>query len=284
MNKANARELNNTHRKDMFLVLDTETLGWSPERPDLNQKVFDLGYKIIDKDNKEYSKGSFLVSEYYWQIIKSHAFYQDKLNYYKKYVKTGYSKVASYSEIIELLEHEIEVYDVDYLVAYNLGFDIRVLRKTYHALTGSDRLIFDNLVHFDLYHVACQTILNTPKYKKWASDNYYKHLNLETFNFKTGAESCYSYLINEPDYIEEHTALSDVEIECEILVRAIKTTKKYSHEINSQSWRIVNSNTEKNIYYFKRANPDKSEIVEQYRQAKKEKEKNRKMKVGKAAQ
>lgn len=249
----------NTHLKDMYIVIDTETLGWKYEAPELNQKVFDLGYKVIDSNGHEYDKGSFIVLEFWEQTIKEQAFYKEKYPFYKKYVESGYSKVLPFNEIIEILSHAISVYDVDFLVAYNLGFDDNVIRKTHNFLNNKELTnaieLFPTVQKFDLYHMSCQTILNTPKYIGWASENAEKgHINTKTFNVSTGAESCYSYLINEPDYIEQHTALSDVEIECYILVKALETSKEYDYSINSQSWRIPNTRKDKH-YIMQRHNP-----------------------------
>lgn len=277
-NLASKGELENTHLKKMFMVLDTETLGWKPERIDLNHKVFDLGYKIIDSEGKTYSQGSFIVSEFWFDIIRDYAFYKEKIHYYLDYVESGYTKVLEYNLIMEYLKHECEVYEVDYLVAYNLGFDDRVLKTTYsyfnQELPVIDCDIFSNLIKFDLYHVVCQTILATPKYIKWASKNYiHGHVKMETTNVSTGAESCYAYITNTPDFIEQHTALSDVEIECDILVEALKTSKDYDISINSQSWRLVNNRKDKD-FLVERANPMVfTSVMKEKRRKKKEKEK-----------
>lgn len=280
---ANFEQFNKTDNKNMYMVLDTETLGYKKEVAYLNQKVFDLGYKIIDKYNNEYSKGSFIVKEFWEQTVKDYAFYNEKYEYYKEYVNTGYSVALPFKEIIELLNHEIVCFDVGFLVAYNLGFDWNVLHKTYayfSELQGFEaKADLFGIERFDLYHVASQTVLNTPAYIKWVAKNFDKgHLSIETMNVKTGAESCYSYLMNEPEFIEQHTALSDVEIECVILSECLKTTKDYDYSINTQSWRIPNNRKDK-LYLLERQNPFISPLIHDYRVKEKEKKASKKSKT-----
>ncbi len=59
-------------------------------------------------------------------------------------------------------------------------------------------------------------------------------------NIKTGAEFCYRYTSQNPDFIEDHTALSDAIIETQILAACFAMKKRIPYgKINAQPWRLV---------------------------------------------
>ena len=88
---------------------------------------------------------------------------------------------------------------------------------------------------FCIWHLACQTLLNTTSYIKFAIEN---GLESDKGNILTSAESCYRFLTNSIDFEESHTGLEDVRIEVEIMAKCFATHKKMDKRINSACWRI----------------------------------------------
>jgi hypothetical protein len=83
--------------------------------------------------------------------------------------------------------------------------------------------------------MACQTLLNTATYIKFAEKN---DLVSSADNVLTSAESCYKFLTKNIDFAESHTGLEDVKIEVEIMAKCFATHKKMNKSINSCCWRI----------------------------------------------
>ena len=55
----------------------------------------------------------------------------------------------------------------------------------------------------------------------------------------TNAEIGYKYITGIHDFEENHTALSDTEIEVQIMAKCYKTHKKYTKGIVGNPWRLV---------------------------------------------
>ena len=59
-------------------------------------------------------------------------------------------------------------------------------------------------------------------------------------NIQTSAEVAYRFLTNDPDFVESHTGLEDVEIETAILMNCLKTgDENMKFQPYSACWRNV---------------------------------------------
>ena len=58
-------------------------------------------------------------------------------------------------------------------------------------------------------------------------------------NFTTSAEIAYRFIMKNPAFNEEHTALSDAKIEFEIFQYCDSRKKKYSRKVVDAPWKIV---------------------------------------------
>ena len=84
----------------------------------------------------------------------------------------------------------------------------------------------------DLYLMALQTIIQQKKYVAFCRTN-----NLKSKSGKgcaTSAESVFAFITNNPNYIEELTALSDALIEMAIFVKCYSMHKKFTK--NAHQW------------------------------------------------
>lgn len=221
--------------KKYYIVVDTETLGFVKGK-ETNQMVFDLGYAVCDKAGLIYEQGSFLIKDFADRGWVQHMFYREKIGLYTEKLMKGEIESKYFNEVIEILNTAIAKYDIKDFVAYNLGFDKRVIQKTFAFLNGQEMEWF-KCEDFDLYHVAAQLLLNKPSYK-WLAEKHNK--KTDKGNIQTGAEPCFSLISGDWDFIEEHTGLEDVKIEVKILSHCLRQKKKFDKSINSQSWRLVN--------------------------------------------
>lgn len=227
-----------TANKNMILVLDTETA-------DLTGNVYDIGFVVTDKKGNVYEKFNALVEENFENAeIMMGAFYAKKLfSHYARMLQEGTIALQPWEDITATLRRVVAEYDVSTISAYNLAFDLRVLNQTNKALATSNILPHADFQLLDIWRFACEAKLNTRLYKDlarqmgWVSD---------AGNIRTGAEYAYRFCAGDWGFIEDHTALSDAEIETEILRSCFATKKKipYNHiedKYASHPWRLVNA-------------------------------------------
>jgi len=92
----------------------------------------------------------------------------------------------------------------------------------------------------DIWQFACETKLQQKQYANiarslgWVSP---------AGNIKTGAEFAYRFVCGDYSFIEDHTALSDAQIEVAILAECFRQKKSVPYGvINASPWRLVNPN------------------------------------------
>ena len=219
--------------RNIILTLDTETA-------DLSGNVYDVGYIIHDRVGNELTQFNALVEEIFTDAkIMMGAFYAKKLfSHYAPMLDRGEIKMQSWQFIIDRLRSDIELYNVSTIAAYNIGFDMRAMNQTHRALTDETKVLESPCKILDIWQFACEVKLNNRNYKRIA-------LSLGWIspagNIKTGAEFAYRFCSGDHGFIEDHTALSDCQIEVEILRQCFASKKKIPYgKYNSAPWRIVN--------------------------------------------
>lgn len=221
-------------RKKYYLVLDTETAG-EIEKP----LVYDFGYCIVDKKGKIYKEYNVIIQETFDDIpLMEKSYFASKLPDYVHKITTGQlDKVKWATAIMQMLE-DIITYNATVLCAYNLGFDMRALNNTnlkYRGKTMDE--IFNSMELLDIWTLATQTIMTRKNYIPFCVENGYY---TKAKNIQTSAEVCYKFMKNDTDFIEDHTALSDVKIEVEIMAQCFRMKKKIASKFMTQPFRIVN--------------------------------------------
>jgi hypothetical protein len=220
-------------KSNMVLVLDTETC-------DLQGNVYDVGYTIANKKGEIFAQYNNLVEETFTDAEKMMgAFYAKKIfTHYAPMLDRGEISISPWAKIVEKMQSDIEEFGVNILAAYNLGFDLRVMRQTNDLLENNSPL-FCNLELLDIWQFACETKLSQKSYAKiarklgWVS---------AAGNIKTGAEFAYRFCSGDFGFIEDHTALSDAIIETEIMADCFSQKKRIPYGIiNGAPWRIVNN-------------------------------------------
>ena len=221
--------------------------------------VYDIGWCISDRQGNILDKKNYLVQETFFvpQVFNT-AYYKEKRPIYMKLYKEGAIQAETWDNIIEILLEDLRKCDI--ATAYNAAFDFkkaipfteRYIKALYsddyekwenrqkcackNILQGSEdspkneeylspvfTLRNEDFDIADLWLVSCEKLINTDRYRDYCLQNNFL-TNSGTF-FKTSAESTFSYLTNDIDFIEEHTALSDAIIEVAILTKILKKGK-----------------------------------------------------------
>lgn len=228
-------------KKEMYLVIDTETCN-TLEQP----LVYDIGYAIADRNGNVVLERSFLVAEIFLdkKDIMSSAYYAEKIPMYWEDVKKGTRVIKSLFNIRKQLFADMKEYNVKKVGAYNMGFDKKALNTTIRYCSKSlIRWFFPfGVEYFCIWNMACQVIMDTRKYVKFAIQN---GLVSEKGNIQTSAESCFKFLMNDVNFIESHTGLEDVKIEVQIMAKCLKTHKRLDRKINSACWRLPQKKAKK---------------------------------------
>ena len=221
-------------RKKYFLVIDTETCN-SLEQP----FCYDIGYAVCDRAGNMVVKRSFVVAEMFLDnkdLMKS-CYFANKIPQYWEDIKNGKRELKSIFNIRKQIKSDMKEYKVQMVGAYNMAFDKRALNNTIRYCSKSlVRWFFPfGTEYFCIWNMACQVIMNSVKYIKFALQNGFESAS---GNIQTSAENCYRFLTDSVDFIESHTGLEDVEIEVAIMAECYKKHKKMDKSINSTCWRI----------------------------------------------
>ncbi len=221
-------------KKELFLVIDTETTN-TIEQP----LCYDIGYAICDRQGNIYKEESFVVAEIFCdhkEMMKS-SYYAEKLPQYWEDLKSGKRTLKSIFKIRKQILDDIKKYGVRKIGAYNMNFDKRALNNTIRYCSKSFlRWFFPfGIDYFCIWNMACQTLLNTTSYVRFAMQN---GLESDKGNILTSAESCYKFITKSIDFVESHTGLEDVRIEIEIMAKCFETHKKMDKKPYSACWRL----------------------------------------------
>lgn len=218
--------------------------------------VYDIGWVITDRLGNVAKKENFLVQEtFFVPNIFNTAYYRNKRPIYMNLLEAGEIKTGTWDKVINVLMDDLE--GVSMVTAYNAAFDFKkaipftekYIRHLYSAdyneweikqkkkckdlikKRGDDNKNPDYLKPYfklrgkeypicDLWGVACDRLINIDRYRNYCNENGLFTAS-GTF-FKSSAETSFQYLLSKHDFVEDHTALSDAEIEAQILTKALK--------------------------------------------------------------
>lgn len=220
--------------------------------------IYDLGWKIIDRKLNVYAQHSILIQEtFFVPAVFNTAYYREKRPQYMEKYEAEEIVAMTWNEAIKLLQEELQY--AKYCTAYNAMFDFKkaipftesyishLYSANYQAWEDNQRKIcnyiaqggkvenpadFDNMNFrlrgtdypmLDIWGLACNKLINEDKYK--ANCVKTGQVSRSGLYFKTSAESTFRFLLHDNDFVESHTAFEDVEIECEILIKAVKKGK-----------------------------------------------------------
>lgn len=220
--------------------------------------VYDIGWTIANRTQGIIMKRNYLVAEIFSvPSIFNTAYYKDKRPKYLEMIGKGEIEIKPWDSIMEILLADLT--QCKYIAAYNGTFDFkkaipftelyirnlysphyyewenlqrescrRILeekRKQNERDFDPEYFIFrgEKYPMIDIWGIACKYLLNSNNYKKMCLESG-KMSNTGLY-FSTNAEVAMQYLSEKYDFIEDHTALSDAEIETEILFYCLKRGK-----------------------------------------------------------
>jgi hypothetical protein len=122
-----------------------------------------------------------------------------------------------------IYDYHVHIYN-PVVVAYNAAFDTKVLNDYAQMLFGLSFFAHGAEI-WDLWNMALNTVCDSKNYVRWCIDSGFI---TEKGNTSCSAEAVYSYLTKNKDFEEDHTALSDCEIEAKIL-QAVFDRKQKLH-------------------------------------------------------
>lgn len=203
--------------KTIYCTLDTETVGGATNPTG----TYNFGCTIHDREGNILATTSLLAMEHYEEIRNDDYAKKNFHIYAERLAKGEMSAVATEEEALSIITNLCRFYGVKYVMAYNSSFDF--------TKTICSELL-NEFEFIDIYLMALQTITHQKGYATFCRENDFKSSSGKSC--ATSAESVYAYITNNPNYIEEHTALNDALIEMEIFVRCLKMHKKFSKNIH----------------------------------------------------
>ena len=220
--------------------------------------VYDIGWTIASRTHGIMEKRNFLVAETFCvPTIFNTAYYHEKRPKYLEMITKGEAEVKPWDEIMKIFLEDLA--NCKYMTAYNIMFDAKkaipftelyirnLYSPHYYEWENLQREFCRRILsqppkqakrdfdpeHFifrgekypmiDIWGVACKYLLNSAKYKKMCLQE--NKISNSGLYFTTNAEVAMQYLSERFDFIEDHTALSDAEIETEILFYCLKRGK-----------------------------------------------------------
>ena len=220
--------------------------------------VYDIGWTITDRTGNIIKKVNYLVQEtFFVPNVFNTAYYKDKRPVYMELLEKGLISPKTWNEIIKELITDLN--NCDIATAYNACFDFKkaipftekyikhLYSVDYNAWETKQKKSCEKILRgkkeaenptflepyfeirdkkypiADLWGIACDRLINIDKYRNYCLEN--ELLTASALFFKTSAETAFQYLMKQYDFIEAHTALSDAEIEAQILTKALKRGK-----------------------------------------------------------
>lgn len=244
-----------------IVVFDTETI--SLEKP----FCYNIGYTIVNTESREKLVKRDYVVEQIWHnpMLFITAYYADKRENYVKAMRSRKTIMAKYGYICQAMIRDFIKYEVVGAYAFNSPFDDKVF--AYNSDWFKCNNPFDNMPIFDIRGYVHHFMIDD-NFKAFCEEHGYF---TDSGNYSTTAEVMYRYLTGNTDFIEDHTALSDSEIEADILLECFKrgaevnTAYEVKRSIKREVEKFLTVNTRAGeVYRFPytsiRINKDKTDI------------------------
>jgi len=221
---------------EKILIVDVETAGGFA-RP----LVYDLGFAVAERrSGRIIERKSLIIEEVFYGMPQkmATAYYAAKVPAYHEGIAAGAFRVVSFWDAWKIVRGIMKRYGITKVYAYNCSFDKGALDSTYRKVAGvRGGSFFPRGTEFcDIWHMACQTILRQPSFRKFATANGFVSA---AGNYQTTAEVAYRYMTKEVDFEEAHTGLEDVVIEAAILGHIMRQKRKVDHGIRHNPWQVA---------------------------------------------
>lgn len=205
-----------------ILIFDTETIGL--------EKTFcyDLGYVIADTKGNILKEQSFII-EQIWsnKPLFETAYYSTKKQLYIGKLRSRQSQLIKWGFACAKLINDIKQYNVKYAYAYNSNFDIRVFDFTCDWFKTRNPL--DYVQTFDIWGYTSALIQQglAQDYVAFVAENGFI---TDSGNIQNNADTWGKFLLDDVEWVEEHTGLADAKIEKDILIECVKRSLEWHTE------------------------------------------------------
>lgn len=218
-------------KRKNIAIIDTETAGGFD-----NPMVYDIGVIIIDQKGVQVAETHSLVKEVWDSNLMETAYYANKIPCYDSMLLDDLT-INYWDDIRATISELFSIHSVGIVSAYNLRFDMGAIRNTNNQLGQHGKFLTKKVDLLDLWLWACSAIMNKKTYHKFADTHGF---TTPAGNYKTSAETAYSFLANIPNFVESHTALDDCYIEADIARTLLKRKgKKPLNELVGSPWRLA---------------------------------------------
>ena len=209
------------NRRHLYLLIDTETAN-GLDCP----LCYNVAWCIIDQYGNVYASGNFINRDIFFERpeLMESAYYAEKIPQYLEQIDNGEITVASWFEIRTAFRKMCEEYKIKAVIAHNARFDYLSCTTTQRYETSSKyRHFFPYGVEiWDTLAMARDVVCPMKSYRKFCEQNGYTKKNGQP---RATAEILYRFISGNNDFIEEHKAMEDVEIEREIFWYCIRKHK-----------------------------------------------------------
>ena len=194
-----------------FAIIDTETLGGAAQSHCPTYHC--AGIALTKRD--EVDRIDIVVLG---NLQLDNAFYgKFKKDYYRNLLHNPATVICyNEDEAKAIFAEWLTANNVSCACAHNSGFDFN---KTFVAEC------IDGLEFIDTWQAFFDTIGKYAKYNRFCCENGFV---TKSGNIQMSAEVCYRFISGDVDFVEEHTALADCEIEMEILRAVWNTHRKFN--------------------------------------------------------
>lgn len=214
-------------RKYYYLTIDTETAN-TIECP----FMYDIGGAIHDRHGEVIETFSFVIYDIFCadRELFNTAYYAEKRPIYEKQIKEGSRRIVSIFTARNHIAALCKKYNVKAIIAHNARFDYRSTNYTLRYVSKSKYRYFlpYGIPLWDTLKMAQDTICKQKAYIRFCQENGYVKKN---GTVRATAEILYRYIINDNNFIEDHTGLEDVLIEKEIFAKCMRQKKRMRKEV-----------------------------------------------------
>lgn len=205
-------------------VFDTETT--SLEKP----FCYNIGYVIADSKSQAILVKHDYVVEQVWHnpMLFTTAYYANKRPIYVDRMRVRKAIMDKFGYICQTMIREFKNFNVEHAYAFNSPFDDKVFRFNCDWFKCNNP--FDNIAIHDIRGIVHKKLALTKEYQEFCNEN---QRFTENGNYSTTAETVFQFMAQDTEFKEEHTALSDSEIEFEILVNLAESDNDFTTDFQT---------------------------------------------------
>lgn len=213
-------------QKHLYILLDTETAN-SIECP----LTYNIAWSVIDQHGNTYEEFNFINKDIFFEepVLMDTAYYAEKIPLYLEQIENNEIIVANWFTIVQTFRKCCKDYNIKAIIAHNARFDYRSCTTTQRFQTYSKyRFFFPyDIEIWDTLQMSKDVICTKKTYQKFCEENDYLCKNGSP---RATAEILWRFINKDNDFVEEHRAMEDVNIEKEIFWYCIKQHKKMNRK------------------------------------------------------